>query len=314
MARGGYSRGSKSAKAVSVAAPIAIAALAMLSPAPAVVSAPPERPPAVKEAAAPGTQATPAPPDAATPQCLARYQIPLPVQGAEDVADRQTLICRRSYVVSFNVDTRNPDWVLERISASDLTGPGRRANRFGGDPGARGADATNADYLKSGYDRGHQAPAGDAKFTQQAMDDSFFFTNMAPQIGPGFNRGVWKYLEETVRGWVLCGGRDELYVITGPIYGQNPSTIGANRVYVPREFYKIVYDPINRRGVGFILPNVRIGSRADLQLYARSIEDIESATGLDFFSTFDQRSQALLESTPGTAWAHTGACPGDGGD
>jgi endonuclease G, mitochondrial len=311
---GSYSRGSKAVKVGSAFLPLAVAAIALAVPEPRAVSAPPESPPRMAAAAAPGSQPTPVPPASATPQCLSRYQIPLPVHEGEDVDSRQTLICRDSYVLSFNVDTRDPDWVMERISATELTGPATRRNNFGPDPAAQGTDATNADYLRTGFDRGHQAPAGDAKVSQRAMDDSFFFTNMAPQIGPGFNRGAWKFLEETVRGWVICGGHPELYVITGPIYGQNPSTIGANRVYVPREFFKIAYDPNSGHVVGFIMPNVRIGSRVDLQLYARSISDIEAATGLDFFSTFDQRRQTLLESDPGTAWGHTGACPGDGGD
>lgn len=311
---GGSTRGTMSAKAGGAVAPIAIAALALLTPAPAVVSAPPERPARMAAAVPPGTVETPAPPDSATPQCLSRYAVSLPVHGAEDVGDRQTLICRRGYVLSFNVDTRNPDWVMERISPAELSGPATRSNRFTRDPAAAGTDAANADYLRSGFDRGHQAPAGDAKFNQQIMDESFFFTNMSPQVGAGFNRGAWKFLEETVRGWVICGGHAELYVITGPIYGTSPRTIGANRVVVPREYFKIVYDPNSGHGVGFILPNVVIGSRIDFQPYARSIEDIETATGLDFFSGFDQRRQTLLESDPGTAWGHTGACPGDGGD
>jgi len=313
----GYSRGSKSAKVLGGAAPVAVALLAMAMPREEPVQAPPERPAAVRTIVPPGTEPGPMPRGNATPQCLGRYAIGLPVHGAEDVGGRNVLVCRQSYVLSFNVDTRNPDWVMERIDASNLTGPATRSNAFGPDPALsppRVYDATNADYLKTGYDRGHQAPAADAKYSQQAMNDSFFFTNMSPQIGPGFNRGVWKYLEEAVRGWVICGGHRELYVITGPIYGQNPATIGANRVVVPREFFKIVYDPDSGHGVGFILPNVRIGSRADLQLYARSIEDIETATGLDFFATFDQRRQTMLESEPGTAWGHNGACPGDGGD
>jgi endonuclease G, mitochondrial len=44
------------------------------------------------------------------------------------------------------------------------------------------------DYFKSGYDRGHQVPAADAKISQQAMNETFYLTNICPQIGDGFNR------------------------------------------------------------------------------------------------------------------------------
>lgn len=311
----GSSRARGTAKAVGAIGPLAVAALALLTPAQAPVAAPPERAGIRVPQAPPGTELLPAPANSATPECLARFPIGLPANGADDVLRRETLICRRGYVVAFNADTRDPDWVMERLSAADLAGPARRSNAFGHDPALpAGTDATNADYLRTGYDRGHQAPAGDAKFSQQIMNESFFFTNMAPQIGIGFNRGAWKFLEETVRGWVECGGHPDLYVITGPIYGVNPGTIGANRVTIPREFYKIVYDPANDQAVGFVLPNVRIGSTIDPQLYVRPIAAIEAATGLDFFHDFDRRHQTMLESGPGVAWAHNGTCPGDGGD
>jgi endonuclease G len=303
------------ALAVGGLGPLAVAALAVATPHPTPVTAAPERPGILVPQAPPGTELAAAPANSATPQCLAHFPIGVPANGADDVVRRETLICRRGYVVAFNADRRVPDWVMERLSPTDLTGPATRSNAFGHDPALPpGADATNADYLRTGYDRGHQAPAGDAKFSQQIMDESFFFTNMAPQIGVGFNRGAWKFLEETVRGWVECGGHPDLYVITGPIYGVTTSTIGANRVAIPREFYKIVYDPAIDQAVGFVLPNVRIGSTIDPQLYVRPIADIETATGLNFFPGFDQRHHDVLERGPGTAWGHNQTCPGDGGD
>lgn len=38
------------------------------------------------------------------------------------------------------------------------------------------------DYYKSGYDRGHMAPALNHKSSQQDMDDTFYLTNMSPQV------------------------------------------------------------------------------------------------------------------------------------
>jgi DNA/RNA endonuclease G (NUC1) len=42
--------------------------------------------------------------------------------------------------------------------------------------------------FRSGYDRGHMVPAADAKISQGAMDETFFLSNVAPQVGDGFNR------------------------------------------------------------------------------------------------------------------------------
>jgi len=323
-----YSRSAKGTTFLAGAAPLLVAALALAVPddGGSIPSAP-QTPASLAVAGAGGIAPPPlaadgdlAPPpgSSVTPECMRQFQVDLPHHRGDDVRRRQTVVCRRGYVLSFNADTRSPDWVMERLEPADLTGTARRGNRFLHDPALpAGADADNADYLRTGFDRGHQAPAADAKFDQVAMDESFYFTNMSPQRGIGMNRGAWKFLEEATRSWVMCGGHPDLYVISGPIYGTlagNPPTIGTPPVAVPRAYYKVVFDPNLERAVGFVLPNTRIGSRIDLQDYVVPIADIETETGLNFFRTMDQRRQAQLKDDPGVAWAHNGPCPGDPGD
>ena len=128
-------------------------------------------------------------------------------------------ICRKGYAVGFNPGTRSPDWVIEHLQKAQLSGKAIRSNKFTEDTSiGAGLSATNKDYSGQGYDRGHQAPAGDFKSSQTMTDESFLFTNMSPQVGIGFNRNIWKDLETDVRSWIQCGGREELYVITGPVY------------------------------------------------------------------------------------------------
>jgi endonuclease G len=217
-----------------------------------------------------------------------------------------------------HVHVPQADWVMEHLTPVELSGSAQRSNRFTHDPALPpGADAVSADFSPPGdaphYDRGHQAPAGDSSFDQRIQNESFYFTNMSPQVGLGFNRAAWRILEENVRKWVLCGHPD-LYVITGPIYGDNPARTGANRVAVPAQYFKIVYDVGTGYAVGFVMPNQAIGSHPVLQNYVLPIADIEARTGLDFFSSFDQRRQQLLESGNGAVWGHTGSCSGGGGD
>ncbi len=349
----GHSR--KAALVVGGVAPIALASLAMVHPTPAPPPAPlparvivvsaaaPAPAPAATATAVPGATATPTPAPGAPPapvpspvaalpdlkqgivtdmapaDCLAHFNgIDLPYQRGDAVAAHQTMVCHQSYILSYNPATHNPDWVLERLAPANLTGPAMRKDNFRQDPAMHGIDADLLDYSKPGpigYDRGHQAPAGDAKFSTDAMSNSFFLYNMAPQIGIGFNRGVWKYLEESVRAWVLCGGHEDLFVITGPIYDPPLGEMGHDKVAVPREFYKIVYDPVTGRTVGFVLPNVKIGSRIDnLQTYVKPIAYIETETGLNFFRSWSQRQQTELKSQPGTAWGHIGTCKDDSAD
>jgi endonuclease G len=291
--------------------PIPPTVIVQQAPAPAA-AAPAAAAPAGTSQPAPAEPAA-APRGNASAECLARYGSLLP-SNAADAKERETLVCRRGYVLAFDADTRDPDWVMERLTKADLDGSAKRSNAFKPDPVLNGADASNRDYAKQGYDRGHQAPAGDARFSQQVMNESFYFSNMAPQIGNGFNRGAWKFLEENVRAWVSCGGHSDLYVFTGPIYQGHAKTIGPDKVVVPAYFYKIVYDAQAGRAVGFILPNEKIGSTIDLAKYARPIAEIETETGLTFFSHLDQRSQTVLKASAGVPWGHTQTCPSDGGD
>lgn len=231
----------------------------------------------------------------------------VPYHRSEDAnAQQAPMVCRATYALSFNTATGSPDWVIERLTKARLVGPAQRKDNFRPDPLVAGSP-TAQDYSKTGYDRGHQAPAGDAKFSQPAMDDSFYMSNMSPQVGIGFNRGQWKILEETVRAWVICGGHDDVVVMTGPIYGASTTRVGPRRLLVPEAYYKIVYDVRSDRVVGFILPNKAL-KRADLDTYAAPIGEIEDRTGLDFFRGFTRRHQNVLETSTGTAWGHDTAC------
>ena len=62
----------------------------------------------------------------------------------------------------------------------------------------RSPQTSTGDYTKSGYDRGHMAPAADMKWNKQAMEESFYMSNICPQ-NPNLNRGDWNDLEEKSR-------------------------------------------------------------------------------------------------------------------
>ncbi|MGB1027108.1 MAG: DNA/RNA non-specific endonuclease, partial [Rhodospirillaceae bacterium] len=138
--------------------------------------------------------------------------------------ENHVIRCRSGYVLLNNGNTRVPDWVLEVLTEERLQGDAVRKDNFRNDTGldangtavAAAEVAEKKDYVGSGYDRGHNAPAADMAWDQGAMDESFFMTNMAPQVGIGFNRYIWKHLEAYVRD--LTKERGPLVAITGPIY------------------------------------------------------------------------------------------------
>ena len=184
-------------------------------------------------------------------------------------------------------------WVFYKLDSSRIKGPISRTDKFKIDPLVVTGSANHNDYKGSGFDRGHLAPAGDMTWSIQAMNESFYYSNMCPQV-PSFNRGIWRKLESKVRSWVT--DFDSIYVTTGPVLELNLSSIG-NGVSVPKSFYKslVGFRDSNLFGIAFLLPNE--GSRNELQEFVVTIDSLENLTGIDFNSTLHPKLQSQLEKS-----------------
>ncbi|XP_011869319.1 PREDICTED: endonuclease G, mitochondrial [Vollenhovia emeryi] len=157
----------------------------------------------------------------------------------------------------------------------------------------------NTDYKGSGYDRGHLAAAGNHKVEQKHMEQTFFLTNMAPQVGKGFNRDSWNRLEKHVRK--LTNVYKDVYVCTGPLYLPKREAdgkkyvryevIGANHVAVPTHFYKVIVGETSDGKLemeAFVMPNTPIDDNAPLTNFQVPPDSIERAAGLLFFDNISR--------------------------
>lgn len=165
------------------------------------------------------------------------------------------LIKRKGYTLSYNADYKTPQWVAWELTKKETKGKEERTDKFLPDPDVRGAKAYTGDYTKSGYDRGHMAPAADMKWSKQAMAESFYMSNICPQ-NPNLNRGDWNDLEEKSRQWAKRYGA--VYITCGPVYDHSkPQRIGNNKVAVPDAFYKVILinDSKAPKAIGFLFPN-----------------------------------------------------------
>lgn len=137
----------------------------------------------------------------------------------------------------------------------------------------------NKDYAKSGYDIGHMVSAEDLKYSPVAQAVAALLSNAAPQE-PGFNRGVWKKLEDTTRGWAISRG-NPIVVYVGPVYSRTQSsTIGKGRVLVPHAFYKILIDTVTRESQVFLL--MHESSKEKLDTFITSLAEVQRQTGVQF--------------------------------
>lgn len=160
------------------------------------------------------------------------------------------------------------------------------------DPDVPGC-ATLNDYRKSGYTRGHMAPAADMKWSAEAIKASNYLTNICPQTA-AMNSGAWSTLEDNCRAWAR---RDSaIVIVTGPVLSDRmPLHIGKSRVPVPERFFKVVLAPYADppRGIGFIMPNAKV--QGGVQSHAVSIDEVEAVTGMDFFHALPDELEAAAE-------------------
>ena len=200
------------------------------------------------------------------------------------------------YTSSYNTSYGIPNWVAYELTRSEAASQeAKRSDKFMPDPKVKGRSATNDDYKGSGYDKGHMAPAADMKWSETVMEQSFYFTNICPQV-PGLNRGVWKYLEEDIRKWAI---RDSaLVIVCGPLFTKEQVRyIPETHVAIPDAYFKVVCSPYTPepRGIAFIFPNGKVSKKASE--YVVTIDSVEAITGMDFLSKLPDDIENKIEKT-----------------
>jgi endonuclease G, mitochondrial len=237
----------------------------------------------------------------------------MPTKHADNLGPTE-YIFRDGYVLEHSSLDKIPFWVCEHVRKDQLGEDTNRSNQFKTDDALHGPKSTPADYNHTGYDRGHQAPAGNQGKNQTLQNQTFYMSNMAPQY-PKLNRNAWKSLEELSRNWV--NEYAEAYEFTGPIFydpkEESPATadgtinyytIGAG-VAVPTHFYKIIIvkDGGTWKSIAFVMPNVKTyKSPYHLEQYIQSVNWIENHTGLTFMPNLTAAQRIALKNKNSPMW------------
>ena len=203
-----------------------------------------------------------------------------------------TIIRYHGFTVSYNPDYCIPNWVEYELTAKETDGPYTREGiGFRPDETLDVRQAKDSDYRNSGWSRGHMAPAADFKWSGDAMEDTFHFTNCCPQ-NQALNAGQWSTLEEKVRTWANKFG--SVSVVTGPIVGDNINgTIGESRVVVPDAFFKAICS--GDQAIAFVMYNRK--KNENMQKCAMSVDSLEELTGYDFFSDLEDAIEDRIEAS-----------------
>jgi endonuclease G len=202
-----------------------------------------------------------------------------------------TTLSHTYYTLSYSEADKQAEWVAYYLTPASINGPQKRSSKFLPDPFLSNPLGSSS-YIKSGYDRGHLCPAADMKLNTTSMKESFYMSNMSPQV-PSFNRGIWSKLEDKIRDWAL--EKKGLYVVTGPLLNKNCGTVN-QKITVPCAYYKIVFKQTKAgvEAIAFLLPNA--GSTQLLKQFVVSIDYIEALTGIDFFANLPDSEEEKFES------------------
>ena len=217
-------------------------------------------------------------------------EIPAPTGGRQ--------VRHRAFLSSYNTSTLIPDWVCYELTAEEAEGRlSREGREFRMDPDLKGCtQAMREDYYNSGWTKGHLMPAADAAFSDAAMTETFYFTNVCPQ-NEVLNAGDWQFLEKKVRSWAKRYG--SIWVATGPIVGSNRyGKIGDRDVTVPDSFFKALLvrkENGSYSAIAFVMDNDE--ERYFLKDCAMSVDELERLTGFDFFPALDDLIENKVEGT-----------------
>jgi endonuclease G len=219
----------------------------------------------------------------------------------------EEVIHHKAMSLVYDEEHEQAKWVAHMITPDIIQGDVSRTNDFRRDPMVVSGSSEETDYFQKtlqsdgtyeydgyGYDRGHLAPSADFRWSEVALSESYFYSNMSPQH-PQFNRGKWAELEGLIRGYVFRNPDTYLYVVTGPILndGLPKQERSPNQLSIPKLYYKVVIDLDRQHGIGFIMPNKEI--LYPISSFAVSIDKVEEETGIDFFPNLDDELEAALE-------------------
>ena len=204
-------------------------------------------------------------------------------------------LCQQAYLVGYDAPAKLPRFVTYELLPQNALGCVARTNAFAANQYISNG-ARPDDYIGTNYDKGHMAPDGDLSWNTQVEFESFLMTNMVPQAG-SLNRGIWKLLETSVRGWSVQ--RNQSYTVyVGALYSTSDKKIG-NGVIVPHGFYKIVINNQTKEVAGWSFPHVapygNLGN--DLTKFRVPVAQIMQQAGVKYAFP-----PGAVEVAPGQEW------------
>lgn len=220
----------------------------------------------------------------------------------------------RNYTFLYDYEKRCPIWLAYHLNKGFCGTSGNRTESWAYDPAIPEEAQPNlsSSYSSGGYpyNRGHMLASHSRAGITNANTQTFYYTNMTPQLGKSFNTGggVWNNLEDAEDGFTpSAGSRDTLYVVTGCLFDTNVTTMTCAKdgmpCAVPDDFYKCFmlcsFDSNGKmtgaKGIGYLMPH-ETPLNTGYSKFVKSIDEIEALAGFDFFCNVPDQYQKDAEA------------------
>ena len=195
----------------------------------------------------------------------------------------------RNYAFAWSQEDRVAFWVAYPLCKLYTNGNVGRTDAWALDPLLGENSAAPFGGYAGSYARGHQIPSADRQCCYEANAQTFYGTNMTPQLNE-HNEKIWADLEAKVRGYANTS--DTTYVVTGVIVSasskKEKDSYGKS-VTIPDAYYKAVltYSKSSTMGTwnaaAFYLEHKAYSEKNVGKQHSMSVDQLEQITGMDFF-------------------------------
>lgn len=211
---------------------------------------------------------------------------------AEDI-DKEDHIIHTGFELSYNTSYALPSWVGYKLTKEHISNPDIKIReRYVPDPKIKIRASTKNDYKNSGYLMAQLVPCYDLLFSEQAVEETFYMSNIVPQK-LAFNKYIWTKLEDLIREWIRS--TETFYIVAGPVLTDAPfKTFGDNKTSLPIRYYKAILDIEEKRAIAFVFRNSM--SSNSIQSFSVSIDELEELTDIDFFPSLPDELETELEA------------------
>ena len=195
----------------------------------------------------------------------------------------------RNFSFGWSQKDRVALWVAYPLCKLYTNGSAGRTNAWALDPLLGDLSAAPFSGYAGSYARGHQLPSADRQCCDEANAQTFYGTNMTPQLNE-HNEGIWSALESKVRN--IANGSDTTYVVTGVIVSassKKEKDSYNNSVTIPDAYFKVLlrYSKSSTLGqwnaAAFYLEHRKYSENLGKQ-HSMSVDELEEMTGIDFFA------------------------------